>query len=707
MTSNTLTEFTENLPFKLDDYQLDSANIIDSIKSKANILITLPTGAGKTVIAEYAIWKAFKNGNRTIYTNPLKALSTEKLNTWQSNYLSDLTIMKDTSDDVLERTETNYQNYDVLITTNERLNSILRKKRQVDMIFKDVEYIIIDEIHLLGSKGRGTTLEYIIMVVRELMSHIKIIGLSATLPNYKQFAGWLSADYIYLPPDKRPVPLEHKFCEPIEEAGSKAAETQMKFFILRNLVMTHRSDQFIVFVSSRLRAEQLAKQLSNINPRDNVSIKKLISTRNAYHHAGLDGEERTLVETQFIKGRIKVLFATPTLAQGINLPAKNIVMFDLKRWSIFKGDHEFIEHYEVKQMSGRAGRRGYDTYGRCFYLGTLDEILYAEQSVKYPADMRSRIYESLDDHILALSVSGIVKTRDDIERIFSKSFFTYQSPQASFLIKDETEYLLHFNFLDKSVSDPDVILPTRYGNLSSKLYVKPRTVNEIYQNVIYDVELASKMGEMDIIKSFLRVGEFLLSIRVGNTDHRYLTLSRRILNPENLPNRDENIECIIYNPDKNEYEKINLTQNYMKALGLVFAEDLGVKVIGSKKELYSIRKTASEMIKKAHIVLKTREEYRNLFVGNEHKILIASKMVEYGKVNPKDVHILLIDGIGEKRYEKLIKAGIKTLPDFMVASEGKLSSILRLSSENILKMKAKTMKEIPIEQICKDDLIIT
>lgn len=699
------TEFIDMLPFDLDNYQEEAIDMINALPKGKNLLVTLPTGSGKTLIGEYAIWKAFKHNKRTIYVNPLKALSTEKLNTWRENYLSDLVVMRDTSDDIETRTPENYERYNVLITTNERLNSVLRKEKQREMVFKNVEYFIIDEIHLLGSKGRGTTLEYIIMVLQELMPHIKIIGLSATLPNYLEFAEWLNAEYIYLPPDKRPVPLEYIFCDPILD-GNVNQMTQDKFFMLRDIIRQYPRDQFLISVSSRLRAENLVKRMSGLSPRDHVDIKSLANTKYAYHHAGLDKEERSLVEKRFIKGVIKVLFATPTLFQGVNLPVKNVVIFDLKRWSIFAGDHEFIEHYEIGQAVGRAGRRGYDTFGRCFYLGTEEEIEHAIESVEKPQDMRSRIYETLDDHILALRVSNLVNNQQDIENIFQKSFLIYQSPQTSFLIPDEIDFLFKHGFLRKSPAKSDLFFPTRFGILSSKFYVKPRTANEIYQNIIQNIDESVEMTELDIIKEFLKTGEFLLNIRIGGSDHRFINASRQVLGLDDSRGAPPLINVTIYNPEKNKYEIMDLSNNYMKAMGLIFSSDLDVQVFGSKRELYTIRKMASEIIQKAHVVLKTRKEYHKKIHGIEFRVQIASKMVEYGKLNPKDVYLLLVDGIGEKRYKKLKRAGIRSLSEFFFASERQLSQILSLREEAILEMKNKSAKTIPLDDLYKEELKI-
>jgi len=711
MSQKTISTFFSFLPFKPDDYQAEAIDIIDNLDSGENFLATLPTGSGKTLIAEYAIWLAFSTGKRSIYTNPLKALSTEKLNEWGENYLSPLTVMRDTSDDIANRTEENYERFDTLITTNERLNSILRKKKQVELVFKDVEYVVIDEVHLLGSKGRGTTLEYIIMVLQELMPHIKIIGLSATLPNYLEFAEWLKAKYVYLPAEKRPVPLEHCYTEEVETEGwngrkrPQAQITNDKIIVLQNLIRKHPNEQFLVFVSSRLRTEQLARRVAGIPDNIIPELKDLVKRGAAYHHAGLDEEQRALVEKKFIKGQIKYLFATPTLAQGVNLPAKNVVMFDLKRWSIFTSSHQFIEHYEVGQMAGRAGRRGFDTFGRCFYLGSEDEQYYAKESVENPRPMESRIYESIDDHILALRVSGLVHNQHEIESIFQKSFLHFQRPESDFLIPEEIEFLLKHKFLGRSQHDPNILVPTMYGNLTSKFYVKPRTANEIFFNVINGGE-DGQLTEMDIVRAFLKTGEFLLNVRVSDMDTNYINASRQILGLENTWDIPEPVWVTIYNPDSNRHENRDLLNNYMKALGIIFADDLKVQVFGSKKELYSIRKMASEIISKASIVLRARRGYREKIKGIEFKVMIAAKMVQWGKLNPKDVYLLLIDGIGEKRYEALRKARIKTLSDFFTTSNQKLAKILRLGTETIQKMKDKSAEKLPLEQLYKEELRI-
>lgn len=694
-------EFISQIPFDPDDYQVESFKKITDKSNKDNFLVVLPTGAGKTLIAEYAIWLSKKNDRRVIYTNPLKALSTEKLNDWKKNYLKHCKVIRDTSDDIKNRSEENYKTFDCLITTNERLNSILRKKVLSEMVLKDIEYLIIDEIHLLGSVGRGSTLEIIIMIIRKKYPNIKIIGLSATLPNYKEFSDWLESEVVYLPASERPVPLKHYFESPIDVfvgGGIKKMKvremTTRKSIQLTHIVDKYRGDQFLIFVGSRMRAKELAElfyKKSKTKVGSDITLDDLISSGLGFHHAGLDNSDRIRVEKEFKRGNIKLLFCTPTLAQGVNLPVKNVVLFDLSRFTILAGEHKLIYSYEIGQMNGRAGRRGYDTFGRSFYLGTDKEIRYARESVHNPPSMDSRLYENMDEHLLALNVIKIANTSKQITEIFEKSFLYHQDNNNFSQIPTELKFLLQNGFLELE-SERRISYATRYGILTSKFYVKPRTLTEILDN-IKRLSIIEKINELQIIFCFLCNGEFLSSIGVTELDNRYIVAARDFLGVSGQA------VVTVYDPDKRKYVKIDLIENLQKAMGLIFAKDLGLSVFGSAKEYGVIKKTASGFIDRTIVPLSLRPEYKKIFHNVEFKVKLSAKMVEIGTTNPKKANIMRIKGIGSSRYERLIKNGISSVEVFLLETNDVLSSILRLKEETIEKMKKYIMKNMTPEEL--------
>jgi len=679
-----IQEFTNTLQFTPDDYQIDAFNTIDNLEDGENCLIIWPTGCGKTLVAEYVNYIANLEHSSVIYTTPLKALSTEKLDEWSINGRK---IVRDTSDDREKRDEKYYDDFDTLITTNERLDVILRSPKLRSKVFINVSYLIIDETHLLGSKGRGSTLEYLIMVMRELLPHVKIIGLSATLPNYKQFADWLNAKYSYLPPEKRPIPLQHYYYDPIPDYLNSKEVENYKFSYMKGIFNLHPTEKFLVFCSSRIRAESLAKRSVGINPRSRVTLKQLIDRGVCYHHAGLNEKERAMIESAFKDNKIMKLFATTTLAQGINLPAKNVIMFDLSRWSIFLSMHKVIEHYEIGQMSGRAGRRGYDSIGRCYYLGKLNEIEHARTSIENPRDMESQIDDWIDDKILALNVSQLCDYQQQIIDVFNKSFLIYRDKTGKLidLIPKNIEFLVKNKFIWKE-SD-GFLSPTSYGKLASRVYVKPRTAVEVYNNMM---RLSPDIDEIGLIKAFLKNGELLMQVRVSDLDQGYIDAAKYKFSK----NWRETAWVSVYNPDRKQYESINLIKNYYKLLGLIFSESLGVTVYGSKKELATMKKNASEMMFKLYLVLKQRKDFSEKFSSLDGKIKIAIEMIKNGILDPDKLKLVLIPGISTVRLEKLTNRGIKNLDRFLETSNGALAKILRLKEPTVEKMKRFVFDEL-------------
>jgi helicase len=685
---NIISEFTKRYPFTFDGYQIEAFELLNSlVHSSRNGLVVWPTGCGKSSVAEYAIQLAKSMGMRTLTTFPLKALATEKYNEWSED--EDLKVVRDTSDDRSKRNDEYYDDFDVLITTNERLDVILRSPNLRNKVFANVMFLVIDEIHLLGSKGRGSTLEFLIMVMKEMLPDVRLVGLSATLPNYQEFADWLTADYTYLPPEKRPIPLHFHYASPIDHYASAKQSENSKFYQMKNLFERHPSENFLGFCSSRVRTEKLAKRSANFNPRSYLKIADLIKRDVAYHHAGLTESERGEVEFAFRDGKISKIFATPTLAQGVNMPARNVVMFDLSRWSIFTSSHELIEHYEIGQMAGRAGRRGYDNIGRCYFLGKPHELVAAKEAVENPRDMESQIDDWLDDKILALSVSKICQYEQEIIDVFDQSFLIYRNntDKLKKLIPKNIDFLVKNRFLWREHDGH--LSPTSFGRMASKIYVKPKTAVEVYENMM---KLGDNPTETEILKAFLKNGELLMQVRVSEMDGNYIDGAKYHFAGYR---RSDAVWVNVYNQNRKMYEEMNLTNNFFKILGLVFSEDLGIKVYGSKQELGMMKKIASEMMSKLFLVLKNNKLFAEKFEHLDGKVKIAIEMVKNGILDPEKLKLVLIPNLGTARLNYLSKRNINTLEKFLETDNERLASIMKFKkTEPIEKMKKFAFKEL-------------
>ena len=385
--------------FQLDRFQEEAIRAIDQNHS---VIVTAPTGAGKTVIAEYGVEKCIQMGRRVIYTAPIKALSNQKYRDFYEQYGDLIGIV--TGDVVLN------QFAQVLLMTTEIFrNTIFDDITRLD----DVEYVIFDEIHYINDIERGTVWEESIIFAPQ---NIKFICLSATIPNIKQFAQWMRSvretGIDVVEEIERPVPLKHhlyldgyglgdiddlrqiqqyltEFDDDYDALTDEAIAHQFPNLIRTELVH-HIQNQgelpCLYFCFSRKGCSQNAEYYANQNfltPEQRVDIlqlfdslcerygirearnveffRHLVSKGVAYHHAGMLPTLKEVVERLFTSGLIQLLFTTETFAVGINMPACTVVFEGLEKYDGV--GFRYLKTREYHQMSGRAGRRGIDPVG--------------------------------------------------------------------------------------------------------------------------------------------------------------------------------------------------------------------------------------------------------------------------------------------------------------------------------------------------------
>jgi helicase len=381
-----------------------------------NIVLAIPTASGKTLVAYLAILKKVMAHRKALYIVPLRALAREKydeLKQFESLGISvGLSVGDyDSKGDELER-------YDILIATSEKADSLLRHRTNW---LNQISIIIADEIHLINDPNRGPTLEVILALFRQINPAAQIIALSATINNSLELALWLNADHFTS--EWRPVELKEgvyfdgdvyfgdNSVLPVEKTGNAVQDLVLDILKAKG--------QCLIFVNTRRSAENLAETLGDtiiqtLNDGEITELvdaseklrtaqleittmisrlKNMIKKGGAFHHAGLTNTHRKIVEENFRNGKIKVLVATPTLAAGINLPARRVIIRDLGRYDANFG-YRPIPVLEIKQMFGRAGRPKYDTVGEAIAIakGDSDKSKIME---RYILGEPERIYSKL------------------------------------------------------------------------------------------------------------------------------------------------------------------------------------------------------------------------------------------------------------------------------------------------------------------------
>ena len=393
-------------PFELDDFQKQACNFITEGKS---VVVCAPTGAGKTVIAQHAIHCALQSNKRVFYTTPLKALSNQKFNDFSEKYGAEKVGLL-TGDSSFNR------NAQIVVMTTEVFRNMLYGTNfgSVTDNLKDVKYVILDEVHYMNDEQRGTVWEESIIYCP---TNVQLIALSATVANADKLTEWINTVHSkteLVNTDFRPVPLRffyfdssqpntllplltpngtlNKKIKPEKKEFKKGKAVQKRNTVkdvVRNL---HEKDMLpaIYFTFSRKKCdEQMEKcaSLCLVTKQEQEEIKKIIDeyiAENPYlyknkhieylllgvasHHAGLLPAWKVLVEKLFQKGLIKVVFATETLAAGINMPARSTVISSISKRT--DTGHRTLTPSEFLQMSGRAGRRGMDEIGYVTIVGT-------------------------------------------------------------------------------------------------------------------------------------------------------------------------------------------------------------------------------------------------------------------------------------------------------------------------------------------------
>ena len=471
-----------------------------------NLVLASPTASGKTLIAELCSLKHIleKNG-KVIYLSPLRALASEKFEDFKK-----YTVIKkpngrrisvgistgdfDSSDSWLEK-------YDIIVTTNEKADSLLRHRAKW---MDEISLIVADEVHLLNEAERGPTLEIVLARLLQVNPEIQILALSATINNVDEIAGWLKSDYVVT--EWRPVSLKegvllHEEVQ-FKDGDAKKIEKRTRDATINMVLNTVKNGgQALVFASTRKNSVNSAKKIaehtcevlskpmkrtldqeaekilaSGERTRISESLAELVKCGTAFHHAGLAGIHRRLIEGLFRQGRIKILTATPTLAFGVNLPARTVVIQDYRRWEAGYGYYP-ISVLEYKQMAGRAGRPKYDKVGEAVLIAkTADEADYLMDSyvLARPERIWSRlaVEKIIRGHVLATVASDFAHTENGIYEFFGRTFYAYQYDIKA--IKSIIGKILKYLY-DEEMIDVvgDNIYATKFGKRVSELYIDP------------------------------------------------------------------------------------------------------------------------------------------------------------------------------------------------------------------------------------------
>ncbi|MEM6251412.1 MAG: DEAD/DEAH box helicase [Cyanobacteria bacterium P01_D01_bin.156] len=454
----------ENLfPFTLDPFQVEA---IDALNQGQSVIVCAPTGSGKTLVGEYAIHKALHEKKRVFYTTPLKALSNQKLRDFQKLFgQSNVGLL--TGDTSVNREAP------ILVMTTEIFRNMLygTTMGEVGHSVRDVQTVVLDECHYMNDRQRGTVWEESIIYCPH---EIQLVGLSATVANGDQLTDWIAkihgpSQLIYS--NFRPVPLTMHFATskgifpllnekktalhshlkrhrrpPRRQKGQKKKPVTATMALIVAQLQQRDMLPAIFFIFSRKGCDKAVQNISNLSLVSSSEARALKQRIDEFlaanpeaaragqvdplyrgiaaHHAGLLPAWKSLVEELFQAGLIKVVFATETLAAGINMPARTTVISNLSKRT--DSGHRLLRASEFLQMAGRAGRRGMDSEG---HVVTVETPFEGAQEAGYlalakPDPLVSQFTPSYGMVLNLLQTHSLPETRDLVERSFGQYLST-------------------------------------------------------------------------------------------------------------------------------------------------------------------------------------------------------------------------------------------------------------------------------------------
>lgn len=670
-----------------------------------NLVISIPTAAGKTLLAELAALKhVLELNGKVIYLCPLRALASEKYRDFKR--FSMLGVRTAITSGDYDSTDDYLPKYDIIVSTNEKFDALLRHR--ASWITEEVSLVVIDECHLINDQHRGPTLETLLarLLVENTVS--QIIALSATVGNADEIAEWLDAELVKS--DWRPVPLKEGVYFEDQITYSDYTKREVPFHRddpILNLALDsiQSQEQMLVFTPSRRtavsKAEKLgsviesfiepneAKELAEIasqvilNLSDPLS-KKLADTIKkgvTFHHAGLNSRQRELVESGFKSGVIKTICATPTLAAGVNLPAKRVIVSSVYRYSVEEGSHP-IKTLEYKQMAGRAGRPQFDKEGESILLAKKFEALdwLMDRYINRDAeDIYSKLAAkpALRRNILGLIASRVVSNVSDLLNFFEKTFYGYQF-EAVFLegkIREVIDLLIGWLMI-RPLDANETLEATQYGIRVSQLYLDPETAASIAEGLTCAVQQKrTKIHPVALLDLVVGTPDMLtLSFRKndwGVTEKRFSKFSSRLI--QQVPDSDD----IEYEFRLRDFRTTLFLWDWIKELPI---EKLLMRYNIGSGDIRRIVETGTWVVSATAEIaeLYSRKDKKYKILAKAAKTL--SERVEYG-IESDGVSLTRIRGIGRKRARTLMNHGIRDITKLLTLNAKDLTKVSGFGSE--------------------------
>ena len=524
-------------------YPPQSEAIDSGILDGQNLVASVPTASGKTLMATLAMLTAIEQGGKALYIVPLRALASEKHREFGA--FQEYGIEVGISTGNYESADEWLASRDLIVATSEKVDSLIRNGASW---IGELTCVVADEVHLVNDASRGPTLEVTLAKLRRINPTLQVVALSATIGNADVIAEWLDAELVHS--TWRPIDLRmgvhfgnalHLDEGEPRELPVRGGEDQAGAIVRDTL---RDGGSTLVFVNSRRNAESAANRLANVtegmvdpdergdlddladelravsDTETSEDLARAVERGAAFHHAGLTSEHRGLVEDAFRERLLKVVCATPTLAAGVNTPSRRVIVRDWRRYDGNAGGMVPLPTLEVHQMFGRAGRPGMDPYGEALLLASnheeLDELFdrYIEADPE-PVHSKLAAEPALRSHVLSTIADGFATTREGLLDFLDRTLYATQTADESRLavVSDRVvEYLVANAFVERT---DESLHATGLGHTVSRLYIDPMSAAEIVDGLSAIEEDPTVLGLFhlvsrtpDMYELYLRSGDY-------------------------------------------------------------------------------------------------------------------------------------------------------------------------------------------------------
>ncbi|KCZ73223.1 superfamily II helicase [Candidatus Methanoperedens nitroreducens] len=700
------TGITELYPPQADAIE---AGLLDD----KNIVAAIPTASGKTLLSEFAMLKSILNcGGKALYIVPLRALASEKY----ERFCSFKSIKKSDGREITAGIATGdfdsrdewLGNYDIIVATSEKVDSLLRNRSSW---MGKITAVIADEIHLIDSPDRGPTLEIVLAKLMRINPKLQMIALSATIGNANEIAKWLDARLVVS--NWRPTELKEGvfFGSTINfVSGQREIKERHKDSAISLVCDTIiEGGQCLVFESSRRNSEGLASRIGASIPdlitheakekltfiaaeiRESSEVdtaRKLASCveyGSAFHHAGLIPEQRKLIEDGFRAGIIKVIVATPTLAAGLNLPARRVIIKGYRRYDTNFGLTP-IPVLEYKQMAGRAGRPRLDPYGESVLIAKtyneLDELMH-----RYVLADVEKIWSKLSSenalrkHILSTIATGFAGNMEELLEFIGSTFYSCQ--QEPWSLKVIIERVMVFLVGKKMIDERDGLVPTDLGKLVSRLYIDPLSASIIIEGMEKIEEKKTRYTELTLLHLVCMTPD-MRPLYLRSNDYEWINdfVIEHSMEFTQIPDQSR----VSYEWFLSEVKTACVMLDWIDEKK---EEDIVKKYGIGEGDIRALAETTLWLV---HSMAQLGISMRWPSANKVHEL---EKRVEYG-ANPELLDLIQIRGIGRVRARKLYDAGLKDMKALRETEPGVIAKII--GTKTAMKILRQIGTSVPMEE---------